>query len=70
MRNNPFAPTVPCHRVLASNGMLGGFGGSWGEEGQFAGEKKRLLREEGVKFDGRGKVVGEPFRGFYAYDRP
>lgn len=67
MRNNPFAPTVPCHRVLASDGKLGGFGGQWGDEGKFAGEKKRLLREEGVKFDGKGKVVGEVFRGFGAY---
>lgn len=67
MRNNPFAPVVPCHRVLASDGKLGGFGGDWGEEGRFAGEKKRLLREEGVKFDGKGKVVGAPWRGFWDY---
>lgn len=64
MRNNPFAPVVPCHRVLASDGTIGGFGGQWGEGGQHASEKRSLLREEGVKFDGRGKVVGEPFRGF------
>lgn len=67
MRNNPFAPTVPCHRVLASSGKLGGFGGSWGEDGKFADEKKRLLREEGVRFDGSGKVVGSPFTGFWDY---
>lgn len=64
MRNNPFAPAVPCHRVLASDGTIGGFGGEWGEGGQHASEKRSLLREEGVKFDGRGKAVGEPFRGF------
>ncbi|POS73715.1 hypothetical protein DHEL01_v207884 [Diaporthe helianthi] len=64
MRNNPFAPVVPCHRVLASDGTIGGFGGQWGEDGQHASEKRRLLREEGVKFDGKGKAVGEPFRGF------
>lgn len=29
MRRNPYAPCVPCHRVVASNGCLGGFGGSW-----------------------------------------
>ncbi|TKA28890.1 hypothetical protein B0A50_03301 [Salinomyces thailandicus] len=33
MRNNPFAPDVPCHRILAADGSLGGFGGHWGEEG-------------------------------------
>ncbi|KAK7697948.1 hypothetical protein SLS64_013035 [Diaporthe eres] len=64
MRNNPFAPVVPCHRVLASDGTIGGFGGEWGEDGHHASKKRSLLREEGVKFDGRGKVVGEPFRGF------
>lgn len=64
MRNNPFAPAVPCHRVLASDGTIGGFGGEWGEDGHHASKKRSLLREEGVKFDGRGKVVGEPFRGF------
>lgn len=64
MRNNPFAPVVPCHRVLASDGTIGGFGGEWGEGGQHASEKRSLLREEGVKFDGRGRAVGEPFRGF------
>jgi O-6-methylguanine DNA methyltransferase len=61
MRNNPYAPYVPCHRVLASDGSIGGFGGSWGQEGVHAKEKIKLLREEGVKFDGKGKVVGRPF---------
>lgn len=64
MRNNPFAPVVPCHRVLASDGTIGGFGGEWGEGGRHASEKRSLLREEGVKFDGRGRAVGEPFRVF------
>ena len=63
MRNNPFAPTVPCHRVLASDGSIGGFGGEWGE-GEKVKEKVRLLRAEGVRFDGRGRVVGAVWRGF------
>lgn len=29
MRRNPFAPIVPCHRVIASDLRLGGFSGSW-----------------------------------------
>ena len=64
MRNNPFAPAVPCHRVLAADGRIGGFGGDWGEEGRHAAQKKKMLREEGVKFDGAGKVVGRVFVGF------
>jgi methylated-DNA-[protein]-cysteine S-methyltransferase len=65
MKNNPFAPEVPCHRVLASDGTLGGFKGSWGEEGKYASLKHQLLAEEGVKFDSRGKVKGPPFREFH-----
>lgn len=64
MRNNPFAPEVPCHRILSSDGSIGGFNGDWGEEGKYAGKKKELLGEEGVKFDSRGKVRGQAFRDF------
>ncbi|KAJ5051842.1 uncharacterized protein L3040_001612 [Drepanopeziza brunnea f. sp. 'multigermtubi'] len=51
LRNNPFAPEVPCHRVLASGGGLGGFHGSWGRqgaEGLHDDKKRKLLRDEGV----------------------
>lgn len=64
MRNNPFAPEVPCHRILAGDGTLGGFKGHWGEQGQFASDKHKLLYEEGVRFDSSGKVKGPPFRDF------
>ncbi|KKY15328.1 putative methylated-dna-protein-cysteine methyltransferase [Phaeomoniella chlamydospora] len=62
MRNNPFAPEVPCHRVLAASGSIGGFGGDWGKDGKNASKKVDLLRNEGVKFDSRGKVYGLPFK--------
>lgn len=64
MKNNPFAPEVPCHRVIAADGRLGGFKGDWGVEGRYAGEKLRLLGEEGVAFDSSGKVKGRVYRGF------
>lgn len=38
---NPFAPIVPCHRVLAANGAIGGFSGPGG-----VGTKQRLLSLE------------------------
>lgn len=61
LRNNPFAPDVPCHRVLASDGSIGGFGGHWGKDGEHAPAKVKLLKEEGVHFDRDGKVKGVPF---------
>jgi O-6-methylguanine DNA methyltransferase len=64
MRNNPFAPEVPCHRVLASDGSIGGFGGSWGIDGKNADKKVELLRKEGVRFDSLGKVRGPQFKSF------
>lgn len=29
LRNNPFAPFVPCHRIIAMTGYIGGFSGEW-----------------------------------------
>ena len=32
LRHNPFAPEIPCHRVIAADGSLCGFGGSRGAD--------------------------------------
>ncbi|KAL8842407.1 MAG: hypothetical protein Q9170_000535 [Blastenia crenularia] len=65
LRNNPFAPRVPCHRVVAADKSLGGFGGDWGKEGKHAGEKISLLRGDGVIVDvGKGKVEGNIWSRF------
>jgi len=66
LRRNPFAPLVPCHRVVATGGALGGFKGAWPKNGEgiTLDEKRLLLRAEGVKIDDRGRVVGSPFAGF------
>ena len=61
MRRNPFAPEVPCHRVIASDLSIGGFGGEW--EGRTMARKMRLLAAEGVTFV-NGKLA-EPSRVFY-----
>lgn len=74
MRNNPFAPDVPCHRVLASDGTLGGFFGEWSKDKGPKGympkqvEKVQLLEKEGVKFDSSGKVKGPVWKGFWDRD--
>ncbi len=39
---NPYAPKVPCHRVIRSDGSLGGFSAAGGTEA-----KKMLLKKEG-----------------------
>lgn len=67
LRRNPFAPEVPCYRVVATNATLGGFKGKIARrdgEGVTLGEKRGLLRREGVRFDERGRVLGTPFGGF------
>ncbi len=65
LRNNPFAPRVPCHRVVAADGGIGGFGGEWGVGGRHCGEKVRLLRGEGVGVGGDGsRVMGRVWEGF------
>lgn len=46
MRCNPFAPSVPCHRVVKSDGTIGGFAGQI--KGQKIEEKVALLKKEGV----------------------
>jgi len=45
MNRNPYAPKVPCHRVVGSNGQLTGF--ATGLE-----KKRRLLMGEAVPFKG------------------
>lgn len=44
LRRNPFAPEVPCHRVIARDGGIGGFHGQ--REGEMIEKKKRLLEDE------------------------
>jgi len=60
MRRNPFAPEVPCHRVVASNLEIGGFSGSWGIDTSNLCRKKKMLEAEGVVFSG-SKVSSDAF---------
>jgi methylated-DNA-[protein]-cysteine S-methyltransferase len=54
LRNNPYAPVVPCHRVVASTRAIGGFFGS--KSGTLIDRKIQMLKEEAVVFDDDGKV--------------
>ena len=42
---NPYAPAVPCHRVIKSDGSIGGFSAPGGKIA-----KKKLLKKEGFSF--------------------
>lgn len=49
LRRNPFAPEVPCHRVIAADGALCGFNGH--RDGPELARKRRLLAEEGARLE-------------------
>ena len=42
---NPYAPKIPCHRVIRSDGSLGGYSGKGGTK-----TKKLMLKREGITF--------------------
>ena len=44
LKRNPFAPQVPCHRVVAANGTLGGYNGQ--RNGEQIELKRKLLEME------------------------
>ncbi len=48
LNKNPHAPQVPCHRVVLSDGRLGGYAGG-------SKRKTALLRREGVAVE-NGKI--------------
>ena len=45
LKRNPFAPDVPCHRVINSDGTIGGFHGQ--RDGEMIDKKQKLLESEG-----------------------
>jgi O-6-methylguanine DNA methyltransferase len=46
LNKNPRLIAIPCHRVIRSDGMIGGYSGG-------AGLKKSLLESEGIDCSGR-----------------
>lgn len=51
MSRNPYAVIVPCHRVVAAGGRVGGFSARGG-----VGTKLRMLAAEGVVVDRNGRM--------------
>jgi methylated-DNA-[protein]-cysteine S-methyltransferase len=54
LNKNPYAPTVPCHRVVGSTGALTGFAGG-------LAKKRALLAQEGVELKNDRVVLGDVF---------
>jgi methylated-DNA-[protein]-cysteine S-methyltransferase len=55
LHNNPTPVVVPCHRVVRSNGKIGGY--AYGSR-----KKRKLLEEEGLKFCGSNSTDLEEFQ--------
>lgn len=43
LRHNPYAPKVPCHRVIKNDGTLGGYDGIMNNS-----KKVQMLKSEGI----------------------
>ena len=52
LKLNPWAPEVPCHRIIKSNYYVGGFQGH--SDGEYLTKKIKLLADEGVSIDKNG----------------
>ena len=64
LKRNPYAPKVPCHRVVASTGHIGGFMGE--SSGPEVNRKISLLKEEGITIEaGQIKNFKEIMHMFY-----
>ena len=48
---NPYAPEIPCHRVVRKDGSLGGYSANGG-----INKKKEMLENEGHKFN-KDKII-------------
>lgn len=60
---NPISLAIPCHRVIAGDGSLGGYGGGWWGSRELRLDLKReLLAREGT-FIGDSPIVARATRG-------
>ena len=55
LKNNPDPKNIPCHRVIKSNGEIGGYFGHINDD--LSKKKEELLENEGARIV-NGKVVG------------
>lgn len=58
MNKNPYPVIIPCHRVIKSDGRIGGY--AWGEK-----IKTKMLSNEGIKIK-KGKIL-DPEKTVYKF---
>lgn len=56
LNKNPYTVTIPCHRVIKSDGSIGGYA-------KGGGLKKRLLKREGLTVSGGTVIIITKERG-------
>jgi methylated-DNA-[protein]-cysteine S-methyltransferase len=49
LKCNPYSPRVPCHRVVKSDGSIGGFQGGIDPKSSRVKKKISMLRKEGIR---------------------
>ena len=57
LSKNPFAPYVPCHRVVNTDGWISGFYGDARPGSLLINRKIRLLKDEGIEVDNNGYIL-------------
>ena len=55
LKYNPWAPEVPCHRIIKSDFSIGGFHGH--TQGEYIDKKIKLLKKEGVSINSSGMLT-------------
>ncbi len=63
LRNNPFAPCIPCHRVIASSFFVGGFKGEWAASSAAAAVAREDSEEDSDENGAKIRNWHKPFRG-------
>lgn len=54
LNRNPFAPKIPCHRIISKDGRLGGY--KFGPK-----NKRKILLAEGIKFNEQNLIARRYF---------
>jgi methylated-DNA-[protein]-cysteine S-methyltransferase len=60
---NPIGLAIPCHRVVAGDGSIGGYGGDWyGSREALLEIKRELLAIEGIRLPVTDLLFGDARR--------